>query len=37
MSELTDIEIVNRVKGGDLDAFEHIIRRYSDRVFRYVY
>jgi RNA polymerase sigma-70 factor (ECF subfamily) len=37
MSDLDDIEIVNRVKAGDLDAYEQIIRRYSDRVFRYVY
>ncbi|MGL4369018.1 MAG: RNA polymerase sigma factor [Spirochaetota bacterium] len=37
MSELTDIEIIEKIRSGDLDAFEEIVKRYQDRVFRYLY
>lgn len=37
MSDLTDIEIVRKVVGGDTEAFSEIVRRYQDRVFRFVY
>jgi RNA polymerase sigma-70 factor, ECF subfamily len=37
MSEINDMEIVERVKGGDMEAFAEIVRRYSDRVYRFVY
>lgn len=37
MSELNDMEIVERAKGGDMEAFAEIVRRYGDRVYRFVY
>jgi RNA polymerase sigma-70 factor, ECF subfamily len=37
MSELSDMEIVQKVVGGDTEAFGEIVKRYQDRVFRYVY
>jgi RNA polymerase sigma-70 factor (ECF subfamily) len=37
MSVIDDVEIINKVLEGDTDAFAHIIRKYQDMVFRYVY
>ena len=37
MSELTDIEIIEKIRKGDSEAFAEIVRRYQDRVFRYLY
>jgi RNA polymerase sigma-70 factor (ECF subfamily) len=37
MSDSTDIEIVRKVVAGDTEAFAEIVRRYQDRVFRFVY
>ena len=37
MSDLTDMEILERVKNGDPEAFAEIVARYQDRVFRYLY
>ncbi len=37
MSDLTDIEIVRKVVDGDTEAFSEIVRRYQDRIFRFVY
>jgi RNA polymerase sigma-70 factor (ECF subfamily) len=37
MSDQLDIEILERVKKGDLEAFSDIVSRYQDRVFRYLY
>ena len=31
-SESTDIEIVRRVLGGDVNAFEHLLKKYEDHV-----
>jgi RNA polymerase sigma-70 factor (ECF subfamily) len=31
------MEIVEKAKGGDMEAFAEIVRRYGDRVFRFVY
>jgi RNA polymerase sigma-70 factor, ECF subfamily len=33
VSEVTDIELVARAKGGDLDAFEALANRYEQRVY----
>ena len=30
----SDVELVKRFKSGDLDAFDTIVRRFQDRVFR---
>jgi RNA polymerase sigma-70 factor, ECF subfamily len=37
MSELNEMEIVEKAKGGDMEAFAEIARRYGDRVYRFVY
>ena len=37
MSEYSDNETIDKVLAGDIDAFAHIIKRYQDRIFRYVY
>ncbi len=37
MSDINDIAVVDRVLGGDVDAFSELITKYQDRVFRYVY
>ncbi len=34
--EPTDLELVERVQQGDLDAFEHLVRRYQHRVYNHV-
>ncbi|MBF0476810.1 MAG: RNA polymerase, partial [Deltaproteobacteria bacterium] len=36
ISQLQDIEIIRRVLDGNLDAFEVIMDRYQDQVFRLV-
>lgn len=37
MSEYSDNELIDKVIGGDTDAFADIIARYQNRIFRYVY
>ncbi len=37
MSPINDIEIINRVIEGDKEAFSHIIKKYQNMVFKYVY
>jgi len=37
MSHLTDIEIIEKIRKGDSEAYAEIVRRYQDRVFRYLY
>jgi RNA polymerase sigma-70 factor (ECF subfamily) len=37
MSDINDIAIVDRVLGGDVEAFSELMAKYQDRVFRYVY
>ena len=37
MSQLTDIEIIEKIRNGDSEAYAEIVRRYQDRVFRYLY
>jgi len=37
MSDKSDIEIVDRVLAGDIEAFSEIIRKYHNKVFRYAY
>ncbi len=37
MSDIHDIETIDRVLKGDVHAFAEIIEKYRDRVFRYVY
>ena len=34
--EPTDLELVERVQSGDVDAFEHLVRRYQHRVYNHV-
>lgn len=37
MSDINDLEIVDRVLGGDVESFAGIIERYHNKVFRYAY
>lgn len=37
MSLVNDIDIINRVIEGDKNAFTHIIKKYQNMVFKYVY
>ena len=37
MTDNSDLEIIDRVLAGDVDAFAVIISRYQDKIFRYVY
>jgi RNA polymerase sigma-70 factor (ECF subfamily) len=37
MSDTNDIEVVDRVLAGDIEAFSEIITRYHNKVFRYAY
>lgn len=37
MSDINDLEIVDRVLAGDNEAFSGIIQDYQNRIFRYVY
>ncbi len=37
MSKLDDTQIIERVKKGDVEAFSHIIEKYQNMTFRYVY
>jgi RNA polymerase sigma-70 factor (ECF subfamily) len=37
MSKFDDIEIINRVINGDIEAYSHIINKYQDMIFKYVY
>ncbi|HNV49107.1 MAG TPA: sigma factor, partial [Spirochaetota bacterium] len=37
MSDYSDDAVIARVLAGDADAFEEIIKRYNDKLFRYVY
>jgi DNA-directed RNA polymerase specialized sigma24 family protein len=37
MSDSYDIEIIDRVLDGDVNAFAKIIEKYQNRVFRYVF
>jgi len=37
MTDNSDLEIVDRVLAGEVDAFSVIISRYQDKIFRYVY
>ncbi|MBI5833814.1 MAG: sigma-70 family RNA polymerase sigma factor [Armatimonadetes bacterium] len=32
----TDLELIERVRSGDVDAYEHLVRRYQPRVFAHV-
>ena len=34
--EATDLELVERVQNGDVDAYEVLLRRHQQRVFSYV-
>jgi len=36
-TELNDLEIVERVAAGDVDAFRHLVRRHSNRIFHLAY
>ena len=37
MSKIDDIEIINRVINGEVEAYSHIINKYQNMVFKYVY
>ena len=37
MSDQTDMEILQKIKDGDREAFSGIVSAYQDRVFRYLY
>lgn len=37
MSDKSDLEVIERVLAGDIEAFSAIIEKYQDRVFRYAY
>jgi len=37
MSDKSDLEVIDRVLAGDIEAFSAIIEKYQDRVFRYAY
>ncbi len=36
MSDSTDIDVINRILKGDTEAYSEIVKKYQDRVFRYV-
>jgi RNA polymerase sigma-70 factor, ECF subfamily len=37
MSDIEDLEIIDRVLSGDIEAFAEIIKNYQNKVYRYVY
>jgi RNA polymerase sigma-70 factor, ECF subfamily len=37
MSEINDIEIIDRILDGDTDSFALIIEKYQNRIFRFIY
>ncbi|MBP8178721.1 MAG: helix-turn-helix domain-containing protein, partial [Spirochaetes bacterium] len=37
MSEYSDNELIDRVIAGDTDAFTDIVKRYQNKIFRYIY
>jgi RNA polymerase sigma-70 factor (ECF subfamily) len=37
MSEINDLEVIDRVLGGDTDSFSDIIVKYRNRIFRFAY
>ncbi len=37
MSDKSDLEVIDRVLAGDIEAFSAIIEKYQDRIFRYAY
>ena len=37
MSQINDIDIVNKVIEGDIEAFSFIVKKYQNMVFKYVY
>ena len=37
MSKIDDIEIIDRVLSGDVEAYSHIVERYQNMTYRYVY
>ncbi len=37
MSDISDIETIDRVLSGNQNAYEILVKKYQDRIFRYVY